>query len=237
MGNDIENKKDLNLGAVVACYNREEYIGPYLDMMLEHEVDCIVNLSDKPWTHGGTQERIQVDKTEDILNRFFPSVKVNKRTFSHHKDSLNYGIDNFKEYDRVFILDCDIFLTNEDWGKMVDFLKEDMDVFKVNFEKMIIEYYYDWRYGKAAIPGGHPPIVAIKPKVRAKNMIHTSDMSDREIVWDIEGPKLHHFRFAKQHGSGKHLYDEPVTNLHDYKPAPEEIINRLKKWQEILKTL
>ena len=108
------------------------------------------------------------------------------------------------------------------------------EVYSINFETMIIEYYYDWRYGKPAIPGGDPPIVAMKSPVEFRHMTKTT--CDNEIVWNENGPKFHHMRFC-QKGRGDRRCVEPTGDLHDFKPAPEEIINRLVKWEKILETL
>lgn len=228
--------KELKIGAVVCCYNRDQYIGPYLEQLLDHNIEPIVTLSDAPWTHGGNQESLEHDKTEKILNELFPQVKVLKGTFSHHRDSFNRGIEKLQHCDRIIVNDCDYFMTDDVYKRMFEFINNsDHNVFSINFETMIQEYYFDWRYGKPAIPGGVPPIMAITKGVKMENMIEAS--SDDVIVWNEPQYKVHHFRFAKKNGSGKHLCNEPTANLHDFTPAPQSIVDLLLKWEKIVKEL
>ncbi len=226
----------MNIGAVVPVYNREQYIGPYLDMLTSHGVECVVNLGTEPWSHGGNQESPMPDRTEKIVRTFFPNVRLNIGVFHHHQDSLNTGLDVLKHCDRIFVQDCDMFYTNEVWDKCMEFFfKTDVNVYAVNFETMFLEYYHNYNFGKTALPGGAPPILAIKPVVKMKSMTMATDSIG--AIWDDPNYKIHHFRFAKANGSGKHLYARPSSNLQDYKPAPDEVIKLLTKWEEILKTL
>lgn len=226
----------MKIGACVPVYNRERFIGPYLEMLLDFGVLPVVALGDRPWANFAQSES-EPDRTESILYRFFPNVKVIKGTFSHHRDSINQALINgLSETDLRLVNDCDMFITKKDWDEFVKFVEDNSsyEVYSTNFERMIIEYYYSWKYGKPAIPGGDPPIVAMKRNVEFRHMTRTT--CDNEIVWDIEGPKWHHMRFC-QKGRNDRRCNEPNENLHDYKQAPEEIANRLVKWEKILETL
>ncbi len=219
----------MKIVATVPVYNRQDFIGAYLDMLLDFDVTPVVVLSDKPWDIGGNEEDIEADKTAEILNTYFPTVKVINGTFLSHGESMNAGIDYLGDFDICMVADCDMYITKNDWKEFLKFIQsEDVMVYKANFETMFIEYYYDWRYGLSAIPGGAPPIVAIKKGVRMKNITHAT--SDSAATWDIDGPKLHHMRWCKDSGSGKHKCKEP-DNADGYVVAPLEIKNRLIKWK------
>ncbi len=236
-------KEDLKIGCVCPVYNRDKYIGPYLEMMEDFGVTCAVTLGNKPWSSQGNEEIIEKDKTEKILDKYFPNMMVLKDDYAHHKDSLNAGIEKLQECDIIVVNDCDMFITKEDWNECLDFICEknnwnNYSVFALNFEKMINEYFFNHYYGKLASPGGAPPIMVIKPHVRMKSMIQTS--GDSILVWDVDAPKYHHMRYCKPNGSGKHKYKEPTSvthNMNDFTPAPKEIINRIEKWEKIIKKL
>jgi hypothetical protein len=234
------DKELIKVGAVVPVYNRERYIGPYLEMMEDFGVTCAITLSDRPWSSQGGDETPKHDRTEAIIDKYFSHMRVLKGVYYHHKDSLNAGIEKLQDCDLVLTTDCDMFITREDWEKLMDFVSqkfnwENFNTYAVEFEKMITEYYYDHNYGKAAIPGGAPPIMAVKPDIRMQNMI--SVYYGKMVIWDEIGPKWHHMRFCKPNGSGKKRCVEPKNDLHDYSPAPEEITKRLIKWQKRLKNI
>ena len=129
-------------------------------------------------------------------------------------------------------------LTSDRRDEFIKFVETNpsYEVYSINFERMIIEYVYDYRFGKGAIRGGDPPIVAMKPPVELKHMTKTT--CDNELVWDVDGPKYHHMRFCqKGRVNSKSEPTSENSNINDYKPAPEEISNRLKKWETILETL
>ena len=63
----------------------------------------------------------------------------------------------------------------------------------------------------------------------------TKASSDSIVVWDIKGPKFHHMRFC-QKGRGDGRCNEPLEK-EDYAAAPQEVADRLIKWEKILETL
>lgn len=223
----------MKIGAVVPVYNRENFIGPYLDMLLDFGIKPVVVLSDGPWLNA-TDESTVPDRTSDILNKFYSDIQVCRGTFPNHKSSVNVAIRNLQDQDLILVNDCDMYITKEDWTKFIDFVNSNWrhDVFSINFEKMIMEYYYDWRYGKEALRGGDYPIVAMRPGIEFVHMTRAS--SDNEVVWNVDGPKFHHMRFCKK-GRQDNRCVEPVEKT--LPSAPKEVADRLIKWQEILKTL
>ena len=225
----------MKIGAAVPVYGRERFIGAYLEMLLDFGITPVVTLGTKAWVSFIPYEG-QPDRTELILDKFFPEVKVIKGVFSHHRDSVNQAITNgLMGMDLILVNDCDMFITRNDWDEFVKFVEGEhtYEVYSINFERMIIEYYFDWRYGRAALRGGDPPLVALKPPVEFRHM--TRATCDNEIVWDTEGPKYHHMRFC-QKGRGDKRCNPPVETK-DYSPAPQEIADRLIKWEKILETL
>lgn len=234
-------KEELKIGAVVPVYNRERYIGPFLEMMDDFGVTCAVTLGDGPWTSQGGDEIKQPDKTERILDKYFSHMRILKGTYNHHKDSLNRGIERLQDCDIVFVNDCDMFITKKDWNDGLDFILDNWnnyEIFAINFEKMIKEYYFSHLYGRVAKPGGYPPIMAIKSKVRMKSMIKTH--GGEQIVWDVETIKYHHMRYCKPTGSGKKYSNKPTSesyNMKDFTPVPKEITDRIEKWESIVNKL
>lgn len=232
---------ERRIGAVIPVYNRERYIGPFLEMMDDFGVTCAVTLGDAPWTASGGDEVLEKDKTEKILDKYFSHMRILKGSYSHHKDSFNKGIEQLQDCDMIFVNDCDMFITLEDWNKGLEFIDkvwEEADVFAINFENMIKEYYFNHNYGCMAKPGGPMPIMAIKPDMRMRNM--TSTEGGLEVVWDKDGPLYHHMRHCKPTGSGKKYCVEPtptIRNMDDFTPAPKEIINRIIKWEKIIENL
>lgn len=225
----------MKIVAAVPVRNRENFIGPYLEMLTEFGVRPIVTFGEKPWVNYASDESEVPDRTEYILDKFFPDIQTIKGPFSHHRDSVNRARMVAGEYDIIIVNDCDMFITRNDWEELVRFIENNKSyqVYSVNFERMIIEYYYDWDYGKPAIRGGDPPIVAMRPMVEFQHMTRTS--CGNELVWDVDGPKFHHMRFCQ-----KNRLDRKCAipaDKKDFTPAPEEIVNRLIKWQQILKTI
>src|SRR3990167_9863140 len=154
----------MKIGAAVPVYNRERFIGPYLEMLLEFGIKPVVTLGEKAWVDFISYEG-QPDRTELILNKFFPDIHVIKGVFSHQRDSVNQAIiQGLGGTDLRIVNDCDMFITRKDWDEFIKFVEDNptYEVYSINFENMIIEYYYDYRFGKRAIPGGDYPIVAMK---------------------------------------------------------------------------
>lgn len=241
MVNNTENSKQIKFGAVACCYNREWYIGPFLEQMTGFGIECIVALSNIPYVNEGKDEDKEPDRSEGLCRKYFPDVRIIKGNYPHHRDSINAGIESLQNCDIIFIMDCDMFLTKEDWVKCFNFIESNYankyNVYKVNFENMILEYYHDYNYGKSAKVGGHPPIIAVNKNIRVKSMVYADNSID--CTWDDPSIKIHHLRFCKgKYGNTGDLYMKPPQSaLEDYRPAPGEIINRFKTWEKILETL
>ena len=225
----------MKIVAATCVRNRENFIGAYLDMLLDFGITPIVAFGTRPWSNHADDEDEKPDRTEYILDTYFPNVNTIKDYFAHHRDSINRCVQNAGEYDLMLVNDCDMFITRDDWASFLKFedANKDREVYSINFEKMIIEYYYDWRFGKAAIPGGDWPIVAMKPMVEFRHMTKTS--CDNEVVWDEVGPKYHHMRFCKKNRIDRRCNIPTDTGNHF--PAPPEIFDRLERWQGILENL
>ena len=224
----------MNIKAAVPVRNRENFIGAYLEMLIDFGITPIVSFGTQSWVNHADDEDIKPDKTEKILETYFPHIKTIKGVYSHHRDSVNACVKNAGSYDLILVNDCDMFITRSDWNEFIKFVEsENYNTYSINFETMIREYHYDWRYGKPAMPGGDPPIVAMKPQVDFIHMTKTSNAE--EIVWDAHGPKYHHMRFCKKNRLDNRC-NIPLDKS-DYYPAPREISDRLDRWQEILKTL
>ncbi len=226
----------MKIVAAVPVRNRENFIGAYLDMLYDFGVEPIVSFGVKSWVNHASDESELPDLTEDILDKYFPNTKIVKGIFSHHRDSINACLRIAGGYDLMLVNDCDMFITRSDWEEFLRFVNEnweDYHVYSSNFQKMFIEYSYDYRFGKAAAGGGDYPIIGMKKEVEFRHMTKTS--SDDEIVWDVEGPKFHHMRFCKKNREDRRC--EVPNNITDYSPAPQEIIDRLTKWEEIINKL
>lgn len=227
----------MKYGYVCCCYRREWYMGPCLEQYRELGIKTVVTLGEKPFINEGKSEPLEPDRSEEIVRTYFPEVQIIKNNYSHHRDSMNAGIDALGDCDVIFVNDCDIFLTTGDWQKLFLFIEDQSryhDMFAYDFENISKEYYYDYRFGKSARPGGYPPIMAVKNHVRMKSMVYGSGQST--ALWDDKDVMIHHLRFCKGKYGGGDLYEkEPTGNLHDYAPAPQEIIDRFVKWDNILK--
>lgn len=220
--------------AAVPVRNRENFIGAYLEMLIDFGVTPIVSFGTESWVNHANEEDNLADKTEKILDTYFPDIKRVSGEYSHHRDSINACLKVAGHYDLILVNDCDMFITKDDWNKFIEFVsKENYNVYSINFETMIQEYYFDWRYGKPAMRGGDPPILAMKQNVDFIHMTKTSNAE--EIVWNEEGPKYHHMRFCNKNRQDKRC--AVPLNTKDYTEAPKEISDRLERWQEILKTL
>lgn len=237
----IQYNKKLRFGASIPSYNRDWYLGPFLEQLVNKDVKCVVALGNQPFGHEGKQEDTTPDNTRQLLDTYFPQVEVITGNYSHHRDSMNAGFDQnkFNDCDVVIVTDCDIYMESKDWDKFFNWVSDNIqhDVFSIDFEKMIYEYYYDYRFGKGARPGGDPPIMAIKPNIRMKHMTKASEGS--EVIWNDPSVTVHHLRWTCHKGKDRgELYNRPPQSaLHEYTPAPEEITNSFHKWEKILETL
>ena len=229
----------MKFGASVPLYNREWYIGPFLEQMIEVGVKPVVALSEIPFANEGKDEPKEPDRSEEIVRRFFPEVEIVKGRFSHHRDSMRAGIERLKDHEIVFVNDCDIFMTTEDWRKLFKFIEENFqnsDVFSYDFMTIGREYYHDYRFGTGVRPGGYPPIMGLKPNIGINTMVATD--GGRHLTWDDLTATVHHLRFCKGKYGGGDLYEKaPESNLHNYTVAPDEIVNRFKKWEKIIETI
>lgn len=226
----------MRIGCIVPVWNRENFIGSYLEMMQDFDVKCLVTLGSIPWSTYSDGESLEPDKSELIINKYFPDIEIIKGVYPNHRDSINIGLKKLENCDIIIITDCDMYITRKDWDEFIEWIKSNIDrydVFSINFERMFIEYYYNHNYGTEAKKGGDVPIVALKPGIEIIRI--TKAHNDREIVWDVEGPKWHHMRFCK-----KNRLDRKCTipiDIKDYLPAPDEISSRLIKWKKILEII
>lgn len=231
----------MRIGAAVTLYNREYFIGAYLEQLLKHDIIPIVALSDTPWGHGkewgGNEETLEHDKSEQILANYFPEVTVIKGTFLNHRESFMAACDELHriKVDRIILNDCDMFLEDKNWSYFKDFISTHGCLWKINHATSIIEYFYDYNYGKPASPGGPPPLLAyaLNCGLQPQNMTNMNRDIDFKM-WDNVKIPFHHFRYCKANGSGKHKCQKPETD--DFTPAPEEIRILLDKWQTICKS-
>lgn len=237
----MENKK-LTFGASIPVYNRDWYLGPFLDQLLIKNVKCIVSLANNFYSHEGKEEDDIPDKSKLLLQKYFPQVEILEGTYSHHRDSMNAGLNagKFKDCDVVIVTDCDMYMTSNDWDKFFTWVSDNYpkyDVFSIDFENMIKEYYYDYNYGKAARRGGDYPIMAIQSSQTMKHM--TESTSPNEIVWKDNSVTVHHLRWTCHKGKRRgELYNRmPQSDLHEYSPVPTEIMDSFKKWENLLKIL
>ena len=230
----------MKIIAAVCVYNRENFIAPYLEMLLEFGIEPVVTFGYKPWVNHSTgtpeAESDIPDKTETILDTYFKDVKTIKGIFSHHRDSINQCIPIAGDYDIMLVSDCDMFITKEDWGKQREFIEDNrsFDTYAINHERMITEYRYDWRFGREAIKGGTPPIIAMRQGISFRHMTQTT--SNNKIIWDVDGPKYHHMRWCKKDRSDDVSDRIPDISWND-SPAPPEIFDRLDKWQKIVENM
>lgn len=226
----------MKIGAAVPLWNREKFIGAYLEQIMSYGITPIVALGERPWgdgnSDGGSDESLIPDRSEEILERYFPNVIVLKGVYQRHGDSLRVCHEALKDFDWIIVNDCDLFMDDKTMRRFIELMGTAKEShIRVNHNTMIREYYFDWRYGKNALPGGQYPIMAYKP-ARAncpKNMTRIDNAGDG-YEWDEPEHVIHHFRFAKANGSGKRRCVEPESSQ-GYEQAPNDIVDLLKKWE------
>ena len=227
----------MKIAAIVPVYNREQYIGAYLEQLLQNNITPFVVLSDTPWGYGkdrgGNEETLEKDKTEEILDTQFPNVKVIKGTFLSHGDQFLAADEFVQEYDRVIVNDCDMFMDKAGYIEFIKFISQDFDVFRITHDAVIIEYFHDCCNGAIATPGGANPILAYRPGGgrRANSMTGMEGEVCSTETWLDTPHRIHHMRYCKPNGSGAHQCKR--TSVDDRIVAPQEIRDLLKKWQKL----
>jgi len=161
----------------------------------------------------------KADKSEDILRKEFPKVKIFYHDFDYFcGDLFNLGMEKARELecDAIVKLDPDMFLTKEDWKTFKERIQTeaDWDTLLLNYPTHTTAYKKDFDHGVRAdiFPvGADPHVVRIDQKFIQDGVKIAATGRQKIINWPI---MVHHFTGFKPNVDEAEL--KRVENLPEF---------------------
>lgn len=220
----------MKIASVCTAYNEERFIVPHLTHMPDWVSKQVVLLSEKPW-YGEEEEP---DQTEELAKD--AGAVVIKHPWSNEHDQRNAGQEYLQDFDWILNLEPDEFLSDDDWQKLYDFLKD------AEYPSYAINQRVFWGNGyESDPPEDYKPLIITRPSVRfveKRNvdspwsvlpditLLHFSWARTDKEVWK----KISHYSHAVDFDIEKWYetvwLSRATENVH---PTTPEAIPRLKK--------
>lgn len=244
----MENRRKI--GAIIPLWNQELFIKPHLDM-LTRGVDRILVLSQGgplPNYHKEHGYSVKKDRSEDIIRHYFPQVEIVEsafpwQTMDFSAPLYNEGLVQMKDCDIVFRLDPDMFWIDEDWDKLISFVRStDFDCYRMKFATDSVNYYMTGDYDHGLKDAREYDPLLVSPKNLFQEILDYPD--DNMCILDL-GIMCHHFRcWNKPKSTGPDWVERPFLKdaLKAYGDngkfwkCPEEIKVKIESWLEELNT-
>ncbi len=212
--------KKRKIGSITCNWNGERFIVPHLKMLRSYGVEkSIVLQGTAPWADYQAEYDIsfEPDKSEQMIKDSFPEVEIHK-TWQNVYDSklYNQGLEILEDCDLVLRLDYDMFLTKKDWKTFIDLLTiTNYDLYRLNFSKRTINYYYDHDHGVMNALEEDP--IAMSPGGRMINILDyvRSDRPPTLYTISDEDFMIHHYRGWKGYGIDKNWIEDEIPSPHD----------------------
>lgn len=213
----------MKIAACLIAYNEHRNIKAHLSQYPDWIEKILVLASIKPWFGPKSdQECMTWNKIKELND---PRVETVKMYWPKEHEQRSWGLAALKDYDWVFTLDPDEFLTPEDWQKLRAFLDGCHQAVKCLIPDEMVTYWKD--FGHCWDEGGdtHRPVLAVRPK-------QTVFWEKREVLEESRMRlkiKLHHLSWVKS--------DEEVwQKINNYSHAVDFDLrdwfdNVWKKWE------
>lgn len=212
------------IAAIVLIYNGEKFIKPHVEMLLKQVDKVVVVIPNKPFRSYAKLYGFKPDRTKEIASSL--SVEVvdyelqDKDDAYDFADAYNFGLSKVRDCDVATIFDTDMLLTDDDFKKFIDLLREnDADFYTLDWSKYSPDYHLDWDLDHGLMDQVESLPMAISTKCEVQPFFKQKGKSI-----SIEGIMFHHFRNWKSDKMPKG----------DFISAPQEIKDKMNKWKEEL---
>ncbi len=207
------------IGAITCNWNGERFIVPHLKMMTGIDRQIVIQ-GTAPW--GDYKDEYGLSEKPDDSEKLVKDMGVEVYPACQNKfgpELYNQGLEILKDCDIVLRLDYDMFLTQKDWKRLIEFIRNTKwDCYLLNFNKCTINYYADFNHGLQNAREFDP--IAFSPEFRLEKPFKYPYGSHYTIDWDDF--LIHHFRGFK----GKEIdvgYTEQRFKNVNWLKCPEEI--------------
>jgi glycosyltransferase involved in cell wall biosynthesis len=146
----------MKVGVLTICYNEEATIGACINQFKRFQMPHLVLISSEPW-HG---DSFEPDQTNDIATSL--GAEVICGNWTSEASQRNFGLNYFKDYDWVLIVDADEFYTGASLRELSASLETTADA--VVAQTMYV-YWKTQDYRIEPVQEDNP-IVAIRPNQR-----------------------------------------------------------------------
>ena len=216
----------MKIAAVTIVRDSEKFIIPHLKMYKGVDRN-IVLFPTKPITGGANGHSDNPDNSLALIEKYCPEVEVFKTDISTWGAELfNKALELASDCDKVVTLHADVILTDDNWNKLLNFLKiTDYDVYKADMTKCWINYYHDFEHGARNCLDIEP--IAAKSTVRYANFYTVPQQTK---VYTIDWPffTAHHFTGWKPPATTKEWMKEN-ENWQKWTICPKEIRDKFNE--------
>lgn len=171
----------MKVGVLTVAYNEAAFIGACVKQFQKFNMDHLVLVSSEPW-HG---ERFIPDNTADIATSLGAEVICGE--WPNEANQRNFGLDYFKNYDWVLVVDADEFYTSAGLRELSASLEMEADAIVATD----MQVYWKDMFHRVTPNQEDNPIVAIRPH---KHFTHA-----RQAWCDRTDTKatLHHLSYVR----------------------------------------
>ena len=187
------------IASFTPLWNQQTFIGPHFGLLkkLDHNLVLLQNgvLPSYRDNHGYSNDP---DRSEEILQKYFPNVEIKKSKYDATKDFkcelYNEGLEMLQDYDIVLRLDPDMLWTEKDFDIMINFMRTtDFDCYRMNFHKDSINYYMTWDYEHGLKDAAEFDALGVNPKKMFTGIVDYPE-ENNTIMNFGDGWMCHHFR-------------------------------------------
>lgn len=137
------------------------------------------------------------DRSEEIIRQEFPNVVVKRSKIT---EARQFGCELYNEilpfaqdFDIVFRLDPDMFFTDKDWGRLIEYVRTtDFDCYRMDFKTQSINYYVTNEYTWGLRDAKETDLLALDPRQQLMPVL--SYPSKKDCTIPLEDWICHHFR-------------------------------------------
>lgn len=248
------------IASFTPMWNQELWIKPHFDMLSKLDFN-LVAMHKEPLPsyrreHGYS---IKADGSEELLKKYFPKVKIVESDYPPSMDFraelYNEGLEQLQDYDIVFRLDPDMFWTEENWKKMLEYIDStDFDAYRMDFHPDSINYYMTGDFNHGLKDAWEHDILAVNPKKLFQVEEHETYREvlgwpfENDTYFNWEGFMCHHFRGWNKPKSTPNPewleYETTLKAFEDYGnwkdgiarwfKCPQEIREPIEQWMKVL---
>lgn len=243
----------MKIGSCTPLWNQELFLKPHFEMLSKGVDRSIVLMQKGPLPsykreHGYSSTP---DLSKIIIEDYFPEVEVYDSTYNNLLDFgselYNEGLALMDDCDIVLRLDPDMFFTDDDFQKFIEFIhKKKADCFQMDFRRDSINYYMTGDFDHGLKDAQEDDALAINPKIFFKGILDYP--SENKKVIDIPNWTCHHFRgWNKPKSFYPNWASSVVSNEYknqfwdkknrDWYHCPKEIRVKLEVWLKELEQI